>query len=163
MERLENKSENIAESVARDKGVLKNKRISDEWFRRFLERQPHLCLRKGDPTANVHMDAMANKEALDNYFKLLKEVMEENNLMDKPGQIYNVDESGMPLDHRPPRVLTTKGEKKKVRYCTSGNKSQITVIGCVNATGQIIPPFVIFDRVRNENCDVGEFGQSPRR
>ena len=135
---------NIAESVARDKGVLKSKRISDGWFRRFLERQSHLCLRKGDPTANVRMDAMANKEALDNYFKLLKEVMEENDLMDKPGQIYNVDESGMPLDHRPPRVLTTKGEKK-VRYRTSGNKSQITVIGCVNAAGQTIPPFVIFD------------------
>ena len=90
------------------------------------------------------MDAMGNKEALNNYFKLLKEVMEENDLMDKPGQIYNVDESGMPLDHRPPRVLTTKGEKK-VRYHTSGNKSQITVIGCINAAGQTIPPFVILD------------------
>lgn len=135
---------NIAESVARDKGILKSKRISDGWFRRFLERQPHLCLRKGDPTANVRMNAMANTEALDNYFRLLQEVMEDNELMDKPGQIYNVDESGMPLDHRPPHVLTTKGEKK-VRYRTSGNKSQITVIGCVNAAGQAIPPFVIFD------------------
>ena len=87
---------------------------------------------------------MANKEALDNYFKLLKEVMEENDLMDKPGQIYSVDESGMPLDHRPPRILTTKGEKK-VRYRTSGNKNQITMIGRVNAAGQAIPLFVIFD------------------
>ena len=159
---------NIAESVARDKGVLKSKRISDGWFRRFLERQSHLCLRKGDPTANVRMDAMANKEALDNYFKLLKEVMEENDLMDKPGQIYNVDESGMPLDHRPPRVLTTKREKK-VRYRTSGNKSQITVIGCVNAAGQTIPPLFanlrrdlntltsdeeIFEKWYEEGCDI---------
>ena len=65
-------------------------------------------------------------------------------LTDKPGQVYNVDETGMPLDHRPPKVLAVKGQKK-VRYCTSGNKSQITVIGCVNATGTAIPPFVIFD------------------
>ena len=36
----------IAEAVARDKGVLRNDRISDGWFRRFLERQPNLCLRK---------------------------------------------------------------------------------------------------------------------
>jgi len=32
--------------------------------------------------------------------------------MDKPGQIYNVDESGMPLEHRSPFVLTKKGNKK---------------------------------------------------
>ena len=86
------------------------------------------------------MDAMQNTEALDNYFKLLKDVMEENNLM----QIYNVDESGMPLEHRPLRVLTKKGQRK-VRCRTSGNKSQVTVIGCVSAAGQAMPPFVIFD------------------
>lgn len=53
----------IAESVARDKGVLKKSRISDGWFRRFMQRQPHLRLRKGDATANVRMDAMDNIEA----------------------------------------------------------------------------------------------------
>ena len=37
----------------------------------------------------------------------------------------NVDETGMPLDHRPLKVVTKKGQKK-VRSRTSGNKSQIT-------------------------------------
>ena len=32
-----------------------------------------------------------------------------------------------------------------MRCCTSGNKKQITVIGCVSAAGQALPPFVIFD------------------
>ena len=82
---------------------------------------------------------MNNTEALHSYFTLLKKIMEENKLIDKPAQIYNVDESGMPLDHRPPR----KGQRK-VRYRTSGNKSQITVVGCINATGTALPPFVIF-------------------
>jgi len=31
-------------------------------------------------------------------------------------------------------------EQKKVRYRTSGNKSQITVIGCISAVSQAIPP-----------------------
>ena len=52
---------NIAESVARDKGILKRSRISDGWFRRFLQRQPNLRLRKGDATASVRMDAMEDK------------------------------------------------------------------------------------------------------
>ena len=78
------------------------------------------------------------------YFELLKTTLTENNLFDKPSQLYNVDQTGMPLDHKPPKLVAHKGQKK-VRSKTSGNKSQITVIACVNATGQTIPPFVIFD------------------
>ena len=43
--------------------------------------------------------------------------------------LYNVDETSMRLDHRPPKVVTKKGQKK-VRSGTSGNKSQFTVTGC---------------------------------
>ena len=58
---------------------------------------------------------MNNSEAaLHSYFTLLKKIMEENKLMDKRAKIYNVDESGMPLDHRPPRVLTRIGKEKYV-------------------------------------------------
>lgn len=34
-------------------------------------------------------------------------------------QIYNVDEAGMPLDHRPPKIVMKKGQKKVCRR-TSG-------------------------------------------
>ena len=135
---------NIAESVAREKGLLKKSRISDGWFRRFLQRQLQLCLRKGDATASVRMNAMSKQHELEEYFHVLKDVLEKNGLMNQPGCIYNVDESGMPFEHRPPRVVTAKGQRK-VRYRTSGNKSQTTVIGCVSAAGQALPPFVIFD------------------
>ena len=133
----------LAEAVAREKATLRKQKISDGWFRRFMERQPYLRLRKGDATANVRMDYV-NKETMTEYFDLLKNVLSEHGLMNLPNQIYNVDETGMPLEHRPPKVVTKKGQKK-VRCRTSGNRSQITVIGCVSATGQAIPPFVIFD------------------
>ena len=109
-----------------------------------------LSLRKGDCTSFASMDAMKKQEELDNYYITLKSVLVENNLMDKPGQIYNVDESGMPL-HCSPRVLAKKGPRK-VRYCSSGNKSQVTVVACVNAIGQCLPPFIIFD-AKNLNLD----------
>ena len=48
----------MVESAARDKGVLRKRKITDGWFRRFMERQTQLRLRKGDKTAFVHMDAM---------------------------------------------------------------------------------------------------------
>ena len=81
---------------------------------------------------------------MNDYFDKLKKTLEENNLMKNPAQIYNVDETGMPLDHHPPKVVAIKGQKK-VRSRTSGNKSQVTVIACVSATGHTLPPFVIFD------------------
>ena len=67
--------------------------------------------------------------------------MEEHNLFDYPERIYNI-------------LLWMKVEfywiqnhtgQKNIRYRCSGQKSQITVIGCCSATGQAIQPFVIFD------------------
>ena len=52
--------------------------------------------------------------------------------------------SGMPLNHHAPKVVTQKGQKK-VRVRTTGDKSQITIVGCPSASGQVIPLHVIFD------------------
>ena len=73
---------------------------------------------------------MKNQTALDNYFIELKSILDDTELQHKPAQIYNLDESGVPVDHRSPHVLAKKGQKK-VKYCSTGNKSQITVVGCV--------------------------------
>jgi len=121
---------NIVESTAREKGLLRKHRIRDGWFQHFIERQPQLSLRKGGSTAFVRMDAIKKQQELDNYYITLRNALTENNLIDKPGQIYNVDESGMPLDHRSPHVIARKGQRK-VRYCTSGNKLQITIVVCM--------------------------------
>jgi len=58
---------------------------------------------------------MKDREALENYFSLLKSTLEDNDLMDKPSEIYNMDESGVPLDHRSPYFLTKKGQVCFVR------------------------------------------------
>ena len=102
----------MVEKTARDKDVLRKRKISDGWFRRFIERQPQLSMRRGDRTAFVRLDAMKKKEELDNYFVTLKNILVDNDLMNKPGQIFNVDESGMPLEHRAPKVVARKGQKK---------------------------------------------------
>ena len=33
---------------------------------------------------------------------------------------------------------------KKARQVSSGNKTQITILGCASATGQVVPPMVVF-------------------
>ena len=108
----------------------------------ILERNPGISLRAGDVTAGVCMDAI-NEDNMRKYFDLLDEVFNELDFKDHPERIYNMDETGMPLDPRPPKVVAPKGQKK-VRYRCSGQKSQITIIGCGNAIGQTVPPYIIF-------------------
>ena len=84
-----------------------NNCLSNVWYYRFINRHRHLVLRKGDPTANVRMDSV-NKEIMNNYFTMLKDTLTKNGLLDNPNQIYNVDETGMPLDHHPPKIVTVK-------------------------------------------------------
>ena len=52
---------------------------------------------------------------------------------------------GMPLDPTPQKVITTKGNKHG-RTITTGNKAQITILACCNASGYVLPPFVTYDR-----------------
>ena len=132
----------IVEGVAKQKGVLRGERISHGWCKRFLARNSKLSLRSGDLTAGVRIDAV-NKENMLNYFNLLKEVYDELDFAGHPERIFNMDETGMPLDPRPPKVVAHKGVKK-VPYRCSGQKSQITIVGCASATGHAIPPFIIF-------------------
>jgi len=148
MAKLERMCSTLHKSVAQEKGLLKAERISEGWWRRFLERQADLSLRRGDNTAHVSMDAI-NMETLDQYFSLLEDTLITHDLVNKPSQLYNVDETGVPFNPRPPNIVATKGRKtKKVRYRTSGRKGQLTVVACANAAGQTIPPMIIYDAAR---------------
>ena len=107
-----------------------------------------------------------DKETIAAYYDLLETVMDENDLWDKPGQLYNVDETGMPLDPPKLQVCARKGQKK-VRQCGSGNKTQITVVSCGSANGHVTP-FVIFNgKYFNHQWSEGEvpgtmYGTSPK-
>ena len=97
----------------------------------FLQRQRQLSLRRGDTTAHVRMDS-TNREAIEQCYNLLEDTLQKHDLSNCPAQIYNMDESGMPLDPRPPNVVAENGQKK-VHYRVSGKKDQITLLDCVNA------------------------------
>ena len=92
------------------------------------------------------------------YGKTRSEVLKIVEATMKNSQIYNCDESGMPLEHKLPRVISIKGIKKD-RQVSSGNKTQITILGCCSATGQAILPMVVFSG-KNFNHDLCE-GEVP--
>ena len=68
--------------------------------------------------------------------------MLENNLLGCPCQIFNMVESGLPLDPPQVKCVTKRGEHNAVAL----DKSQITVVACVSASGSCMPLMVILNR-----------------
>ena len=58
--------------------------------------------------------------------------------------IYNMDEVGVHLEPRPPKIVANKKPKKSLLSKTSGKKERITAVGYASATGQSTLPFLIF-------------------
>ena len=100
-----------------------------------------MSLRRGDNTANTQMDIVNVYKSLlpfvGNHFK-------RKLLLNSSAQIYNVDETGIPIDPKAPNVFTKTGTKK-VQYRSTGRKGQITVVACASDAGQVLPPTVLLD------------------
>jgi hypothetical protein len=62
--------------------------------------------------------------------------------MNQPGKVWNVDESGISLDHTPPKVLSRCGYQPY--SVTSGRSSTTTLVAAVSALGQTLPPYMIY-------------------
>ncbi|XP_063230419.1 uncharacterized protein LOC134535276 [Bacillus rossius redtenbacheri] len=113
-----------------------------DWFQSFMERNPDISLRQSQGLSVARAHGLCREE-VDEYFALLEEITITHSLFDKPGNIFNVDESGIQLINKPGKVLAAKGSKD-VFSLTSGEKGEtITVVACVNAEGRFLPPTII--------------------
>ena len=65
--------------------------------------------------------------------------------MEKPRQIYNCDESGFQMGKPPQKVLVSKGCKHPYLQAP-GTRDHITVLACLNAAGDDVPPMIIYGK-----------------
>jgi hypothetical protein len=98
-----------------------------------------------EKTQGLSIDrAMAmNRKDTDDYFRLLLDVLTRNNLLDKPGHIYNMDESAFQMNPRPDTVISEKGSPTLCKMTSGEEGETISVIACCNAEGCFIPPACI--------------------
>lgn len=136
----------IAEKTGRDH-PFKEGHAGRGWYEGFMARQATLTLRT--PQALSYARAVSsNKETIDNFFAKLGAMFGRLNLVAKPSQIFNADESGVSIVHRPSKVVTQIG-RRNVPSVTSADKGRThTILACVSASGQVIPPFMIYPRKR---------------
>ena len=68
------------------------------------------------------------------------------NLIAKPSHIFNADEMGVSIVHRPSKVVAQIG-RHNVPSLTSADKGKThTILACVSASGQVIFPFIVYPR-----------------
>jgi len=127
----------------------KHQSAGRDWFEAFLRRHPDLSVRKPEPTS-VHRAIGFNSAKAKLFLNKLGSVLfDQNGLRLIPEtQIYNVDESGYTVCHKPSAVVAKKG-RRGVGAITSAEKGKtITAVCCMSAAGHFVPPMLIFPRMR---------------
>lgn len=130
----------IVETYLKQKGALKGERVSHGWWEKFMKRNPSLRLRVGDSTAGVRLDAV-NQENMND---LLNKTYTEHDFDKHPETIYNMDETGVPLCPRPPRIVAKKGQKKKFDTGLLDRNPRLLLLDAAVPRDKLSPPSLFF-------------------
>lgn len=135
--------------LASDYAVQLGKRSKDQpltfaWFEGLRNRWPELKVQK--PRGLEHVRAkMASEATVNEYFENLEKTLVKYDLTDKPHLIFNVDEKGISMDHKPPHIVHASSSVPAV---TTGKSKTTTILGCGSASGVAIPPYYVFSGKR---------------
>ena len=88
----------LVNEIVQKKG--KAKAVSSGWWESFRKRHPELVLRTAEPLSYARA-VCSSDGILDAYYDMLEATLTDNGLVGKPGQIFNMDETGMPVDPNP--------------------------------------------------------------
>ena len=126
-----------------------------EWVRGFLSRHQNLSLRVAETLSYARAKGMC-KEKVSVFYNNLCKLLDQHNLWDKPTNVYNCDETGLQLVYKPKKVISVRGKRDVVSQTNCERGETVSVMACVSATGQYVPPFVVRKGQRyNDNFEIG--------
>ena len=118
------------------------------WFDGFRRRHPKLSLRSPQPLSYSRA-LCSNQEIVDDFFGKIGALYGRLNLISKPMLIYNADETGVSVVHKPGKVLAELG-RRNVYSITSAERGKThTILACVSAAGNVLPPMMVYPRKKS--------------
>ena len=85
------------------------------------------------------------REVVGGYFASLKTTLEEKGLANAPCQMFNCDETFLPLNIACKNVIACKNSKH-VYAQSCGTTDHITLLCCASAAGILLPPMIVYSR-----------------
>ena len=142
---------NVVMDYLKDKGrqnPFLNGKPGNDWWLGFMRRWPKLVERK--PQHLPANRAMALTEvAINAWISKVKSVIEEAGLKDLTTEelakrMWNCDETAFATDVASKKILAKRGEKNVHETGGGSGREYITVLGCGSASGQRLPPYVLY-------------------
>lgn len=123
-------------------------RPTDRWYYQFLKRHPGLTIRK---VQDLHGGrSSVTKEKIHKWFKNHEDYLRKKGLAEflynevDPRRIWNCDETNFLFLPDGKGVLARTGSRRVVRNTGGKEKTNMTVMFCVNAKGEYLKPFVVY-------------------
>ena len=120
------------------------KKAGKDWWLGFRANNPDLAVRIAENVSASRAEAF-NFERVSSFFDQCRIIFDELDVHFYPQNVYNCDETGLTtVTTTSTKVVTRKGAKNVVRIQAAERGTLTTFLPCVNACGDILPPFLIF-------------------
>jgi hypothetical protein len=115
--------------------------LGQQWVPRFLARHSQLKSVMGKCIELARVKE-SSPEVIKEWFKVLQQTIEEENI--SWGNVYNADESGFGIGKKRATRVIIDVNVKKAYQAELGRQEWVTVMECICADGNFIPPLIIF-------------------
>jgi hypothetical protein len=119
-----------------------NNRPGHDWFVNFCRRND-LKLKNCEQLQANRQQNTSDPFIIYQFYDLLESKMDELQLENKPENIWNLDESGFCHDPSKCKALM-KTKTSAFRTIMGSGKLNTTVLACCSASGEMLPPLIIF-------------------
>jgi hypothetical protein len=123
--------------------LFKDKIPSDDWVRKFMDNH-HLSLRKPSPKDKMQTWNASDPFTIYEFYDLIESECKRLNITDKPSHIFNCDETAFVTDPSRWNIVAPTGENRIQRTVAGSGKQSYSVLACVSADGNHLPPLIIF-------------------
>jgi hypothetical protein len=127
--------------------IGKNLIVGKYWYQSFRARHPEIVLRVPERVSIARLLAF-NQENVQKFYEKLKEILLTHPELADKSRVYNVDETGVTtVSSKSSKVLAPVGSKEVSTVSSAERGPLITACCFVSASGNQIPPAIIFPRV----------------
>ncbi|XP_062593403.1 uncharacterized protein LOC134254888 [Saccostrea cucullata] len=121
---------------------FKNGRPGKKWYYAFMNRNSHIINQRVE-TALELKRSRVTKEKVDAWYDRFRDFLLSIDLIDKPNKIWNADETGFNMGSNKSKVIGPTRRDLGVPHISFG-KQRLTVMFCGSASGQMMPPFLVY-------------------